>query len=72
MARPTAKKQRIKQAQELLENETLRSIFDEREQEIVERWKVSTTVERRESCYYEIMALANLRDALYATGTDTD
>ena len=72
MARPTAKKQRINQAKELLENETLSSIFDEREREIVERWKVSTTVERRESCYHEITALAGLKDAIYATGTDTD
>ena len=72
MARPTAKKQRIKQAQELLENDALRSIFDEREQEIVERWKASTTVERRETCYFEIIALAGLKDALYATATDTD
>ena len=67
MARPTSKQIRAKQATELLENETLASIFEEREQEIVERWKVSTTVERRESCYFEIMALAGLRDAIYAT-----
>ena len=72
MARPTSKQIRAKQATELLENETLASIFEEREQEIVERWKVSTTVERRESCYHEITALAGLKDAIYATGTDTD
>ncbi len=72
MARPTSKQIRIKQAAELLENDTLRSIFDEREKEIVERWKVSTTVERRESCYFEITALAGLKDAIYATATDND
>ena len=72
MARPTSKQIRTKQAAELLENETLASIFDEREREIVERWKVSTTVERRESCYFEITALAGSRDAIYATANDTE
>ncbi len=71
MARPTAKQIRIKAAKRLLENETLSSIFDEREQEIIERWKASTTVERRETCYFEITALAGLRDVIYATATDT-
>ncbi len=72
MARPTAKQIRIKQAKKLLENETLGSMFDEREQEIIERWKASTTVERRETCYFEITALAGLRDTIYATATDTE
>ncbi len=72
MARPTNKQIRIKQAAELLENKTLRTIFDERELEIVERWKAGTTVERRETCYFEITALAGLKDAIYATATDTD
>ncbi len=71
MARLTVKAGRIKQAKELLENETLRHIFDEREREICERWKGSDTVEKRESCYFEITALEGLRDAIYATGTDT-
>lgn len=72
MARPTSKQIRIKQADELLENDTLRSMFDDLELEIVERWKVSTTVERRETCYFEITALAGLRDTIYATATDTE
>ena len=70
MARPTNKQIRARQARELLENTTLISIFDEREQEIVERWKVSATVESREACYFEMTALAGLRDSIYATGTD--
>ena len=72
MGRPTSKQIRTKQAAELLENDTLRAIFDERELEIVERWKVGTTVERRESCFFEITALAGLKDAIYATATDND
>lgn len=72
MARPTNKQIRINQARELLENKTLLSMFAERELEIVERWKASTTVERRETCYFEITALAGLKDAIYATATDTD
>jgi hypothetical protein len=72
MARPTVKKKRIKQAAELLENETLTYIFAEREREIYERWKGCETIEKREACYFEITALQGLRDAIYATGTDTD
>lgn len=72
MARPTTKQQRIKQAQELLENETLQSIFDERELEIIDCWKGSDTVETREACHFEMTALAGLKDAIYATGTDND
>lgn len=71
MARPTAKQKRIKQAKELLENETLQSIFEERKQDIRDRWQASDTPERREACYYEITALEGLRDAIYAIGTDT-
>ncbi len=70
MARPTSKEKRIKQAAELLENETLRYIFDEREREIYERWKGSNDPVDRDECYYEIIALEGLRDAIYATGTD--
>jgi hypothetical protein len=72
MARPTNKQIRIKQARELLENKTLLRIFEDRENEIVERWIGSTTVERRETCYFEITALAGLKDAIYATATDDD
>ncbi len=72
MARPTAKQIRIRQAAKLLENETLAAIFDERELEIIERWKGSTTVEKREACYFEVTALAGLKDAIYATATDTE
>ncbi len=71
MARPTKKQRQIKQAQELLENQTLREIFEERKQEIQERWQASATPEQREACYYEITALEGLRDAIYALGTDT-
>ncbi len=72
MARPTNKQIRIKQAAELLENKTLMAIFDARAKEIIERWIGSTTVERRETCYFEITALAGLKDAIYATATDRD
>ncbi len=72
MARPTSRQKTIKQARELLENETLADIFEQREREIYERWKGSATVEKREACYFEITALEGLRDAIYATGTDTD
>ncbi len=72
MARPTNKQIRIKQAAELLENKALMAIFDDRAKEIIERWIGSTTVERRETCYFEITALAGLKDAIYATATDTD
>ncbi len=72
MARPTSKQKRIKEAGELLENETLAYIFDEREREIYERWKGCATVEEREACYFEITALEGLRDAIYAIGTDKD
>lgn len=70
MARPTSKQKRTKQAKELLENETLTEIFEEREQEIIDRWKGSNTVEKRETCYHELTALEGLRDAIYATGND--
>lgn len=70
MARPTTKQMRIKQAKDLLENETLRFIFDERDREIVERWKGADSVEKREACYFEITALQGLRDAIDATSTD--
>lgn len=72
MARPTSKQKRTKQAAELLENETLASIFAERERDIYERWKGSDSVEKREACYFEITALEGLRDAIYAIGTDHD
>ncbi len=72
MARPTSKQKRIKQASELRENETLNYIFEEREREIYDRWKGCGTVEQREACYFEITALEGLRDAIYATSTDTD
>lgn len=72
MTRPTSKQKRIKQATELLQNETLAHIFDAREREIVERWKGCDSLEKREACYYEIRALIELRDTIYATATDTD
>lgn len=72
MARLTKKQTLTKQAAELLENAALSSIFASRELEIFERWKTSNTVEKREMCYFEITALAGLRDAIYATGTDKD
>ncbi len=70
MARPTSKQKRIKEAQELLGNETLIAIFATREQEIIDRWKSSTISAVREACYYEITALEGLRDAVYATATE--
>lgn len=72
MARLTSKQRMIKLATELLNNEALISIFDSRQLEIVERWKCSDTVEKREACYYEICALEGLRDAIYATATDKE
>jgi len=71
MARLTRRQAQIKQAAELLENDCLQQIFDERECEIYERWKGCDTVEKREACYFEITALQGLRDHIYATGTDT-
>jgi len=70
VARPTSKEKRIKQARELLENETLIGIFEARDREIYERWKSSNTTEKRETCYYEIRALEELRDAIDATATE--
>ena len=70
MARPTNKQRRIKQAADLLENETLTSIFDERLSDIYERWKSGSTVEERETCYFDVRALEELRDAIYATARD--
>lgn len=72
MPRPTNKQRRLKQAKELLENETLYEIFEERKQEIRDRWQSSDTPEKRESCFYEITALEGLKDAIYAVGTDTE
>lgn len=71
MARPTKRQRQIKQAQELIENETLQEIFDERKSDIRDKWQASGTPEQREACYYEIMALEGLKDAIYAIGTDT-
>ena len=70
MARPNVKQKRIKEARELLENETLTDIFDTRDREIYDRWKSSTSFEVREACYYEITALQGLRDAIDATATE--
>ncbi len=70
MARPTRKQQRIKDAKELLENNTLTEIFETREREIIEAWKTSRGPEMREACYYEITALQGLRDAIDATATE--
>ena len=72
MSRLSKKARRIKQAQELQQNETLQHIFSTREQEIIERWKSGGSTENREACYYEIRALEGLRDAIYATATDTE
>ena len=66
MARPTNKEKRAKEARELLDNKTLAGIFEARDREIYERWKGSNTVEKRETCYYEITALEGLRDAIDA------
>lgn len=70
MTRPTSKQRRAKQARALLENEALTDIFDEREAEIVQRWKGSDSPDKREACYHELIALEGLRDAIYASGTD--
>ncbi len=52
-------------------NETLTHIFNAREQEIIDRWKASGSAEKREACYYEMTALIELRDTIYATATDS-
>lgn len=70
MARPTNKEKRRKAAKELAANETLQAIFNEREQEIVSRWKASDNTESREACHFDIIALGELRDAIDAAGTD--
>lgn len=72
MPRLSSKARRIKQAKELEVNETLLAIFAALEGEIIERWKGSDTTAKREACYYEIRALEGLRDAIYATATDTE
>lgn len=72
MARPTNRQRQIKQAKELLDNETLTEIFESRKQEIVERWQSSQTTVGREACWFEITALEGLGDAIYAIGTDTE
>ncbi len=72
MSRLTIKARRIKQAKDLQQNETLTHIFATREQEIIDRWKGGGSTEIREACYYEIRALEGLRDAIYATATDTE
>ena len=51
-------------------NKTLAHIFDTREREISDRWKASASFEIREACYYEMRALIELRDTIYATATD--
>ncbi len=71
MGRPTKHQRQIKEAKELLENETLREIFETRKQEICERWQASQTPADREACWYELTALEGLNDAIYALGTDT-
>ena len=70
MARPTSKAKLAKEARELLENETLIAIFAAHENDIIERWRGSDTVEKRESCRFELTALEGLRDAIYAAGTE--
>jgi hypothetical protein len=72
MARPTKKQRQIKEARELLANETLKEIFEERKQEIRDRWQSSTTRDEREACFFEITALEGLKDGIYAIGTDDD
>ena len=70
MARPTSKATRAKEARELLENKALIRIFAAHERDIIERWRGSDTVEKREACHFELTALEGLRDAIYATGTE--
>ncbi len=69
MARPTKSQRRIKQATELLENATLHEIFDQRESDIISRWKSSNTVDQRESCYADMVALGELKDAIDTAAT---
>lgn len=72
MARPTKRQRQIKQAQELLANETLKEIFADRKQEIFERWQASATTAHREACWFELTALEELNATIYAIGSDTD
>ena len=72
MARPTKRQQRIRQARELADNETLREIIASRELEIFERWKASDSTEQREICYHDYIALGELRDAIDATANADD
>ena len=72
MGRPTTRQRQIKEAKELLENETLGEIFKARKLEIFQRWQSSQTPEGREACWYELTALEGLNDAIYALGTDTE
>lgn len=60
----------IKQAQELLDNQTLLDILDQRREDIRDMWQTSTDCESREACYYEVRALEDLKDGIYSTIKD--
>ena len=70
MARPTSKAKLAKEARELLENKALTAIFSAHEHDIIERWRGSDSVEKREACRFELSALEGLRDAIDAAGTE--
>ncbi len=71
MARPTNKQKRINQAQELLDNDYLQQIFTDLREDIRDKWQSCDDAERREACYYEVRALEDLKDGIYATAKDT-
>lgn len=62
-------KSRIEEAQDILENKTLKGIFDERHADIVKRWESSNTTADREACWVELNALKELRNAIDAAAT---
>ena len=66
MARPTNKAKRKAEAQALLDNTALTEIFDERKEDLRNKWQNSATTDSREAVYFEITALEQLRDEIRA------
>lgn len=70
MARPTTKQRKIRDAQDLLDNQALESIFKGMESDIFERWVTSTDKEARERLHADITAARKLKECIYASATD--
>lgn len=66
MARPTNKQIRKREARELLENKTLKAIFDEQETKIKDAWTCCEDRDDREKLHMELYALNELKEYIYA------